>query len=71
MYIQAPFMCWFSSDGLFVAKPFQEWLASEIPVVGKADGKNRPTSNDGGAVLNDMAASPAKSTKGRAGKQKN
>jgi hypothetical protein len=31
---------WFTSDGYFVAKPFQQWLASEIPVVGAADPNN-------------------------------
>ncbi|KAF2197806.1 hypothetical protein GQ43DRAFT_190151 [Delitschia confertaspora ATCC 74209] len=35
--IRAPFTRWFSSDGYFIAKPFQQWLASEIPVVGAAD----------------------------------
>ena len=34
--ISSPFTRWFSADGQFVAKPFQEWLASEIPVVGSA-----------------------------------
>jgi len=38
--LSAPFTRWFSSDGSFVPKPFQEWLASEIPVVGKADPGN-------------------------------
>jgi len=27
-------------DGYFVAKPFQQWLASEIPVVAEADPSN-------------------------------
>ncbi|KAA6409981.1 MAG: microsomal signal peptidase subunit [Lasallia pustulata] len=35
--VSAPFTNWFSADGYFVAKPFQEWLAAEIPPVGKAD----------------------------------
>ena len=34
--ISSPFTRWFSADGQFVAKPFQEWLASEIPMVGAA-----------------------------------
>ncbi|KAF2463000.1 uncharacterized protein BDR25DRAFT_298695 [Lindgomyces ingoldianus] len=38
--IRAPFTRWFTSDGYFVAKPFQQWLASEVPVVGTADPKN-------------------------------
>ncbi|KAL8939728.1 MAG: hypothetical protein Q9216_003206 [Gyalolechia sp. 2 TL-2023] len=33
----APFTRWFDSNGYFVATPFQQWLASEIPPVGKAD----------------------------------
>lgn len=35
--LQAPFTRWFDADGLFVAKPFQQWLASEVPVIGQAD----------------------------------
>ena len=31
---------WFTSDGYFVAKPFQQWLASEVPVIGAADPNN-------------------------------
>ncbi|KAI9845136.1 MAG: hypothetical protein M1830_007562, partial [Pleopsidium flavum] len=38
--LSAPFTKWFSADGYFVAKPFQQWLASEIPVVGQADPAN-------------------------------
>ncbi|KAL9610818.1 MAG: hypothetical protein Q9204_009059 [Flavoplaca sp. TL-2023a] len=37
--ISAPFTRWFDSDGYFVATPFQQWLATEIPAVGKADPK--------------------------------
>ncbi|KAI4202367.1 MAG: hypothetical protein LQ350_002585 [Teloschistes chrysophthalmus] len=37
--ISAPFTRWFDSDGFFVATPFQQWLASEIPVIGEADPK--------------------------------
>lgn len=35
--ISAPFTTWFSADGHFIAKPFQQWLAAEVPVVGEAD----------------------------------
>ena len=35
--VSAPFTKWFSADGYFVAKPFQEWLEAEIPPIGKAD----------------------------------
>jgi len=40
LHIRAPMTRWFTADGYFVAKPFQQWLASEIPVVGAADPKN-------------------------------
>lgn len=35
--ISAPFTTWFSTDGHFIAKPFQQWLAAEVPVIGEAD----------------------------------
>ncbi|KAK6437681.1 signal peptidase complex subunit spc2 [Oleoguttula sp. CCFEE 5521] len=38
--IQAPFPTWFTADGFFVAKPFQQWLASSVGVIGDADAKN-------------------------------
>jgi hypothetical protein len=38
--VEAPFTRWFTSDGSFVAKPFQQFLASEIPVIGAADPAN-------------------------------
>ncbi|KAL8644666.1 MAG: hypothetical protein Q9226_007649, partial [Calogaya cf. arnoldii] len=37
--ISAPFTRWFDSDGYFVATPFQQWLATEIPAIGEADPK--------------------------------
>ncbi|KAF2662963.1 hypothetical protein K491DRAFT_686112 [Lophiostoma macrostomum CBS 122681] len=40
IHIRAPFTRWFTSDGYFVAKPFQQWLASEVPVIGAADPNN-------------------------------
>lgn len=40
IHIRAPMTRWFTSDGYFVAKPFQQWLASEVPVVGAADPNN-------------------------------
>ena len=39
--ISAPFMRWFSADGYFAAKPFQEWLASEIEVIREANQKRK------------------------------
>lgn len=40
IHIRAPFTRWFTSDGYFIAKPFQQWLASEVPVIGAADPNN-------------------------------
>jgi len=34
--IEAPFTTWFTADGEFVAKPFQQWLAANVPVIGEA-----------------------------------
>lgn len=41
--ISTPFTTWFTSDGYFVAKPFQQWLATSIEAVGEADQKNTIT----------------------------
>lgn len=38
--ISSRFARWFDHDGFFVAKPFQQWLATEIPAVGQADPAN-------------------------------
>lgn len=38
--IEASLNRWFSSDGFFVARPFQQFLAGGIPVIGEADPKN-------------------------------
>ena len=38
--VSAPFTTWFTSDGYFVAKPFQQWLASSVEAIGNADAKN-------------------------------
>ncbi|KAF2132848.1 hypothetical protein P153DRAFT_364112 [Dothidotthia symphoricarpi CBS 119687] len=40
IHIRAPLTRWFTSDGYFIAKPFQQWLASEVPVIGEADPNN-------------------------------
>lgn len=37
--ISAPFALWFDEEGYFVAQPFQQWLASEVPIIGLADPK--------------------------------
>lgn len=39
MKISAPFPLWFDEEGYFVAQPFQQWLASEVPIIGQADPK--------------------------------
>jgi len=38
--VSAAFARWFTADGYFVAKPFQQWLASNVPVIGAADPNN-------------------------------
>lgn len=43
--LRAPFTRWFDADGFFVAKPFQQWLASEIPVIGQADPRTATKAN--------------------------
>lgn len=35
--ISAPFSRWFDAEGCFIALPFQQWLASEVPVIGDSD----------------------------------
>jgi hypothetical protein len=40
LHIRAPLTRWFTADGYFIAKPFQQWLASEIPIIGAADPNN-------------------------------
>ena len=37
----SPFTRWFDVNGFFVAKPFQQWLASEIPLVSQVDPRNK------------------------------
>ncbi|CAF9938127.1 hypothetical protein IMSHALPRED_000681 [Imshaugia aleurites] len=39
--LSSPFTRWFDNDGFFVARPFQQWLASEIPLIGQVDPKNK------------------------------
>lgn len=38
--IKIPFATWFTADGYFVAKPFQQWLASSVEAIGDVDLKN-------------------------------
>ena len=39
--LSSPFTRWFDNDGFFIARPFQQWLASEIPLIGQVDPKNK------------------------------
>ncbi|KAL6720710.1 hypothetical protein ACLMJK_002635 [Lecanora helva] len=51
--LSSPFTRWFDADGVFVAKPFQQWLASEIPLVGQVDPQKQidgPASEPSGSV---------------------
>lgn len=54
-----------------MAKPFQQWLASEIPAIGKADPANVGTkaldgaNEDGQAGLNDDSTSISPRKRGR------
>lgn len=38
--ISASFTRWFTTDGFFQAKPFQQWLASSVEAIGSADPNN-------------------------------
>jgi signal peptidase complex subunit 2 len=38
--LRIPFTTWFTADGYFVAKPFQQWVASSVEAVGDVDLKN-------------------------------
>ncbi|KAL8860119.1 MAG: hypothetical protein Q9178_003383 [Gyalolechia marmorata] len=77
--ISAPFTRWFDSEGYFVATPFQQWLATEIPTVGEADpqkvhkgaekterenGENLPEAAvDGGATPSGARSRKSKNTR--------
>ncbi|KAL2759122.1 hypothetical protein ACRALDRAFT_1080669 [Sodiomyces alcalophilus JCM 7366] len=79
--ISRPFSQWFDSQGHFVAAPFQEMLASNVPAIGKLDAKRANPSistapADGGyspemldAVL-DVASADATGTEAAAKKPK-
>nr|POF12847.1 signal peptidase complex subunit spc2 [Quercus suber] len=47
-HIKAPFTTWFTADGYFVARPFQQWLASSIVPIGAVDTKNAKSDEDDG-----------------------
>ncbi|KAI9884152.1 MAG: ER membrane complex subunit 3 [Watsoniomyces obsoletus] len=66
MELNAPFAKWFDAEGHFVAVHFQQWLATEIPVVGAADPKrvipqassDEKTRKGGPSVLKTALESP-------------
>lgn len=69
----SPFTRWFDVNGFFVAKPFQQWLAAEIPLIGQVDPKSKggdarlaATSNGvveiAGSVEQEKNDTPKKST---------
>ena len=71
--LSSSFTRWFDVDGFFVAKPFQQWLASEIPLIGQIDPKNKASdtkaaastsgkSEVAGAVEQERYDTPKKST---------
>jgi len=72
--IEAPFTRWFTADGQFIAKPFQQWLASTVPVIGQADSASAsrksvqqvPNTSNGSAA--DLGRSPGAGTKSRKAK---
>lgn len=85
IHIRAPFTQWFTADGYFVAKPFQQWLASEVPVIGAADPNNvvedigrgsetervlNVTGNNAIDVLEQLKASGAKVASGGSGRRR-
>lgn len=72
--IEAPFTRWFTVDGEFIAKPFQQWLASAVPVIGKADSASvskksgqqiSETSSGSAADLNRSSTASSKSRKAK------
>ncbi|MCJ1388018.1 hypothetical protein MMC18_000862 [Xylographa bjoerkii] len=72
--ISAPFTTWFSSDGQFIPKPFQQWLSSEIAVIAEADraglSKKTERESDGTELPNTMQSKgPAISVNYRKGKK--
>ena len=53
------FTTWFTADGYFEPKPFQQWLASSITEVGEADVKNAAASPDDEQSLADSGVNGA------------
>ncbi|KAF2756748.1 hypothetical protein EJ05DRAFT_477832 [Pseudovirgaria hyperparasitica] len=61
----APFSQWFTADGYFIAKPFQQWLCASIPLVGAQDPNNVVEDIGRGSVIEDAGASGVKTPGGR------
>jgi len=53
--VSSAFTRWFDADGFFVAKPFQQWLASEIPLIGQVDPQNK---GDGSEPASSASVNP-------------
>lgn len=79
--IRTPFTTWFTADGYFVAKPFQQWIASSVEAIGDVDLKNAlrderddlagpgsPTPDVAAASLGETQATGVEST-GKSGKK--
>lgn len=45
-----PFAAWFDEQGRFVALPFQQMLASSVPIIGAADPKRVESAKADGAL---------------------
>ena len=68
--ISSRFTRWFDHDGFFVAKPFQQWLASEILAVGQADPANAgaaklKSADENGTVGSTDSPAPSPRKRGR------
>ena len=55
MELSSPFTRWFDADGFFVAKPFQKWLASEIPLIGQADPQKKASKSIAGGEADESS----------------
>ena len=56
--LSSPFTRWFDVNGCFVAIPFQQWLASEIPLIGEVDLKNKGGNAKAAANTNGVSENP-------------
>ncbi|MCJ1408873.1 hypothetical protein MMC19_002950 [Ptychographa xylographoides] len=63
--ISAPFTEWFTAEGMFVAKPFQQWLASKVSLIGEADAAYATKRNIPADSQSIAASTPGQSTKSK------